>query len=490
MRGITILSFKIKGVPMINVFLNNLDYRYDVYQIVNLFYTLEDINFVDSNEDISISVQDEQILLYNNVEEYSYFIPENLNVKEAIKLAVFNFLRKNTGKDFPWGTMIGIRPSKIALSLLNDGKDEEYIIKYYDTHFNASSDKARLCIDVAKIENKIVNKDNNTISVYIGMPFCPTRCTYCSFASNPIASCSSLVDPYLTALKKEIASIREFIDEKDLKIECVYFGGGTPTSVDDIQFEDIMHCISDNLVEGRNIKEFTVECGRPDSITTHKLDTMKKYMVHRISINPQTMNEETLMRIGRHHSAEDVIEKYNMARSMGFDNINMDIIVGLNGEKLEHIEKTCNEIYKLNPDSITIHGLSIKRASKLHENMIKSRSLEELSQAEINEMYEKTAALARVLNMKPYYMYRQKNMFGNMENLGYAKDSKEGIYNIQMIEEKQTIIAAGADAVSKITFLEENRIERFANVKDVKEYINRIDEMINKKIQLLNSLYK
>jgi oxygen-independent coproporphyrinogen-3 oxidase len=435
-------------------------------------------------------VQDEQILINNNIEEYSYFIPENLNVKEAIKLAVFNFLKKNTGKDFPWGTMIGIRPSKIALSLLNQGKSEEEIIDYYNTHFITSSDKTKLCIDVAKMENEIVNKNSNTVSVYIGMPFCPTRCTYCSFASNPIGSCRSLVEPYIAALKKEITSIGEFIDEKHLKIECVYFGGGTPTSVDDIQFESIMSSISHNLVEGRAIKEFTVECGRPDSITTNKLNTMKKYMVHRISINPQTMNEETLKRIGRHHSVEDVIVKYSMARSMGFDNINMDIIVGLNGEKLQHIQKTCDEIFKLDPDSITIHGLSIKRASKLHENMLKNRNLEELSQFEINEMYEKTSELAQALNMKPYYMYRQKNMFGNMENVGYAKGSKEGIYNIQMIEEKQTIIAAGADAVSKVIFLEENRLERFANVKDVKEYVNRIDEMINKKILLLNSLYK
>lgn len=475
---------------MINIFLNNLDYRYDVFQIVNLFYTLEDINFINSSGDLCVSVEDKLIQIYDEDNRISYPIHDDTNSKEAVKLAVFNFLKNKTGNELPWGTLIGIRPSKISLTLLNNGKSEEEIIGFYSNHFKATREKAKLCIEVAKAEVKFVNRNNDTISVYIGMPFCPTRCTYCSFASNPIAGCQSLVEPYLAALKKEIESIRQFVDEKNLHIECVYFGGGTPTSVDDTQFEDIMHHINLNLINGRNINEFTVECGRPDSITINKLHTMKKYNVHRISINPQTMNNETLRKIGRNHSAEDVVQKYNMARSIGFDNINMDIIVGLSGEELKHIEKTCSEIYKLNPDSITVHGLSIKRASKLHETIATNRHDHDLNQNEINKMYERTAELAGELDMKPYYMYRQKNMFGNMENVGYAKASKEGIYNIQMIEEKQTIIAAGADAVTKVTFLEENRIERFANVKDVKEYINRIDEMINKKIQLLNSLYK
>jgi oxygen-independent coproporphyrinogen-3 oxidase len=250
-----------------------------------------------------------------------------------------------------------------------------------------------------------------------------------------------------------------------------------------------MHLIYSCLISEKNIKEFTVECGRPDSITENKLKSMKEFKVDRISINPQTMNDDTLKKIGRNHTAEDVRDKYNMARKLGFQNINMDIIVGLNGEDLTHIEKTCESLFDLSPDSITVHGLSIKRASRLHESILNNKVVDSLSQDEINKMYERTAELAHNLDMKPYYMYRQKNMFGNMENVGYAKPSKEGIYNIQMIEEKQTIIAAGADAVSKVVFPDENRIERFANVKDVKEYINRIDEMINKKIKLLDSLY-
>lgn len=475
---------------MTKVHLDNPKFRYDVYQIINLFYNLEDINFVEEDAHIIIRDKEDRFVVTSGSFNLEFHKNSTLTPKENIKLAVFNILKSMTGKDLPWGTLVGIRPSKIALSLLERGKSEQEIIDYYYNHFNTRNDKAKLCIDVAHLEKKFINTDSHTISVYIGMPFCPTRCLYCSFTSNPIASCANLVNPYLDALKKEIRSIGNFIKQKNLKIQCVYFGGGTPTSIDDRSFDFIMKYIYDNLIFGMEVEEFTVECGRPDSITESKLYSMKNNNVHRISINPQTMNDETLKRIGRHHSSQEVIDKFNLARKLGFNNINMDIIVGLMGENVKAIENTCESIFNLNPDSITVHGLSIKRASKLHENIVNNKKLEELSQEEINLMYEATFKLANNLNMKPYYMYRQKNMFGNMENVGYAKLSKEGLYNIQMIEEKQTIIAAGADAVSKVVFLDEDRIERFANVKDVSEYIHRIDEMIEKKLQLLNSLYR
>jgi len=323
----------------------------------------------------------------------------------------------------------------------------------------------------------------------VGMPFCPTRCVYCSFTSNPIGGKSALVKDYLNAITKEIKAISKYVSEKNLTIESVYFGGGTPTSVNDEEFEDIMNKIYKCFVEGKGVKEFTVECGRVDSITERKLQSMKKYKVHRISINPQSMNDDTLKNIGRNHSSKDVENCFNLARSLGFDNINMDMIVGLPGEELSHINRSCEEILKLNPDSITIHGMSIKRGSRLHENLVNKGKFTIPNQHELNAMYEATKNLSLDLNMKPYYMYRQKNMVGNMENVGYCRDEKICIYNIQMIEEKQTIIALGADGVSKVVFLDENRIERFANVKDVKEYNSRIDEMIARKIELLNTLY-
>ena len=474
---------------MIKVKLNNTEFTYDVYQMINLFFSFPDIKFVEEDYDFNIDVKENVVEIQGRDKSFEYFINKSYKLKEEVKKAVFLYFSKNTTLELPWGTLIGIRPSKKALELLQKGISEAAIIAEFKEKHVTREDKSQLCIDVAKFERNIVNKNKDNISIYIGMPFCPTRCLYCSFTSNPIGSCKSIVEPYLEALSHEIKSISNYIMEKKLNIECVYFGGGTPTAVNNEQFEFIMKFIYEAFIKHNNVKEFTVECGRPDSITFEKLSTMKKYGVHRISINPQTMNEDTLKLIGRNHSVDSVREKFAMARELGFDNINMDLIVGLPGEKISHIIRTCDKIFEIKPDSITIHGMSIKRASKLHENMLNNYRFEIPGQEELNQMYELTVGLSKKLHMKPYYMYRQKNMVGNMENVGYARPCKEGIYNIQMIEEKQTIIALGADAVSKVVFLEENRHERFANVKDVREYIKRIDEMIEKKITLLETLF-
>ncbi|MBX4259899.1 coproporphyrinogen III oxidase [Clostridium estertheticum] len=474
---------------MIKVKLSNEQFNYDVFQIINLFYFFPDIKFVEEDYDFNINVGETVIDIQGEPESFKYFVNSTYKLKDEVKKAVFIYFSKNTTQELPWGTIIGIRPSKKALDLLERGVTDDKIIAEFKEKHVTREDKAQLCIDVAKFEQNIVNKEKNNVSIYIDMPFCPTRCIYCSFTSNPIGKCKNIVMPYLEALAHEIESIGEYILEKKLNIECVYFGGGTPTAINNEQFEFIMNYIYNAFILQNNVREFTVECGRPDSITREKLITMKKYGVHRISINPQTMNDDTLKLIGRNHCVEDVFEKFEMARELGFNNINMDLIVGLPGEKISHMIKTCNEIYKIKPDSITIHGMSIKRASRLHENMLNNYRFEVPGQEELNKMYGLTVELTKKLDMKPYYMYKQKNMIGNMENIGYTAISKEGIYNIQMIEEKQTVIALGADAVSKVVFLDENRHERFANVKDVREYIKRVDEMIDKKIVLLNTLY-
>jgi len=474
---------------MIKVKLNNTQFNYDVFQIINLFFFFPDIKFVEENYDYNIEVKENVIKLQKGSESFEYLVNKSYKLKDEVKKAVFLYFSKNTTLELPWGTVIGIRPSKKALELLQKGVTEDNIIAYFKDKHVTREDKARLCIDVAKFERNIVNKEKDNISIYIDMPFCPTRCIYCSFTSNPIGNCKNIVGPYLEALSHEIKSISNYIKKKNLNIECVYFGGGTPTSVNDDQFDEIIKCVYEAFIQNSNVKEFTVECGRPDSITRQKLITMKKYGVHRISINPQTMNDDTLSLIGRNHNVNDVYEKFVMARELGFDNINMDLIVGLPGEKISHIIRTCDKILGIKPDSVTIHGMSIKRASRLHENMLNNYRFEIPAQEELNKMYGLTVELSKKLNMKPYYMYKQKNMVGNMENVGYAIPGKEGIYNIQMIEEKQTVIALGADAVSKVVFLDENRHERFANVKDVREYIKRVDEMIEKKIILLETLY-
>lgn len=474
----------------ININLNELAYRYEIYQIVNIFYTFSEIDFNSSDccdLNIDINISEDLVIIQDELNKDEFNPKSEFAKKEVIKNHLYMFLSLKTGKSFPWGTLIGIRPSKIALALMNEGKTYDEIIKYYEKRYLASKEKAELCIKIAKREKDIVNKSSKNISVYIGMPFCPTRCLYCSFASNPINGCSKLVEPYLEALTYEIEKISEFINKKGLVIENVYFGGGTPTSVNNDQFEQIMKNIYNKFVYKSNLKEFTVECGRPDSINFEKLDTMRRYKVTRISINPQTMNDDTLKAIGRNHTSQDVIEKFSLARDMGFDNINMDLIVGLPGERLVHMKKTCSEILKLRPDSLTVHGMSVKKGSRFQENLKQNLDLVDFD--ELIGMHDETVKLAAALNMEPYYMYRQKNMIGNMENVGYSSLGKESPYNIQMIEEKQTIIAMGADAITKIVFLDEDRIERAPNLKDIREYNKRIEELIEKKITMLKELY-
>lgn len=474
----------------VKVKLNCDKYRYHVFQIINLFYEFSNIVFVEKNNwDFNIEILSDKVIIKHHSEVYQGKFDSCLKEKENIRKIIFLYFSDKTCKKLPWGTLIGIRPSKIALELMEKGENYEGIIEYFRNHFCCERDKAELCVNVAERERSFVNKQSRNISLYVGMPFCPTRCLYCSFTSNHIGKLKSLVEPYLESLIYEIRQISNYIVKNGLNIECIYFGGGTPTSIDDEKFEKIVCEIYNNFIYGRKVKEFNVECGRPDSITLNKLNTMKKYGVHRISINPQTMNNNTLEFIGRNHTVEDVKEKFYMARKCGFTNINMDIIVGLPGEGINHIDKTCSEIEKLSPDSFTVHGMSVKRGSRLYENMINNTKYSAPDAKELNLMYERTARAAKTLNMEPYYLYRQKNMVGNMENVGYAANDNFGLYNIEMIEEKQTIIGCGADAVTKVVFLEENRLERHGNIKDIKEYINRTEEMVRKKITLLNTLY-
>jgi oxygen-independent coproporphyrinogen-3 oxidase len=471
-----------------------MEFSRDIHRIINVFYPNRKLEFYEENDslDFVINIDKENISLkfLDKTASYKLNLAENSMVR-AIQRQLFVFLREITGIKPPYGFLVGIRPSKIALDLIKKGFDKEFILDNYEKKYLVTKEKAELCYEVALLEAKYICEDKNIISIYIGMPFCPTRCSYCSFASNPIKLCGNLVVPYLEALKYEIAEMGKYLKEKNLKVQSIYFGGGTPTSVKEEEFEFIMKAIHENIYIHQNIEEYTVECGRPDSITEEKLLTMKKYSVDRISINPQTMNEHTLKNIGRGHSAVEVIEKFNLARRLNFDNINMDIILGLPGETIQDVNYTCEELLKLKPDSITVHGMSLKRASILHEEQLYSHeALIDTQRNEIKSMYEETTNLAEALALKPYYMYRQKNMVGNMENVGYCIKDKECIYNILMIEEKQTIIALGADAITKVIDYEKGSIERCANVKDVKLYIERIDEMIKNKIDALNKIYE
>ncbi len=395
--------------------------------------------------------------------------------KRLVKLSIYELLKEDTGLRPQWGLLTGVRPAKIVSGLFAEGKSEEYCLEYLTQDYLVMEHKAKLAITVAKAEEKLLRKNKpNDISLYIGIPFCPTRCLYCSFTAYPLAQYKDRVDEYLDAMFLELEFLAEYAREFDLK--SVYIGGGTPTSLTELQLERLLRKVAD-LFDTRNM-EYTVEAGRPDTITKEKLRLMKEYGVNRISINPQTMNEETLKRIGRKHSVEDIRRVFHEARELGHENINMDLILGLPGEEPLDVEHTMEGILALAPDNITVHTLAVKRASRLKEEFDQHT----LSTAEsLEKMLVIAADYAEKMGMEPYYMYRQKNMVGNFENVGYCHPGKEGEYNVQIMEEKQTVLAAGAGASTKTVDPETDKIERVFNVKSVEDYITRIDEMIDRK---------
>lgn len=378
----------------------------------------------------------------------------------------------------PWGILTGIRPVKIASKLIRDGLSEEEIIKYFVDEYKAAPDRARLALNLAKTETKVLDsmyKDG--ISLYIGIPFCPTRCLYCSFISNSVKSSGKYMDEYVDCLKREIEYTSNILNKRNIRIETVYIGGGTPTTLSHIQLDGLFSALYKSF-DLSNLKEFTVEAGRPDTISEEKLDVINAYGIDRISINPQTMNEKTLKVIGRNHTPGEVIKAYELARKKGIKIINMDIIAGLPGENFENFKYTLEEVERLSPENTTIHTMSVKRSSRLKE-LIDSYNLTE--ESVVSDMVEFSKEYLYSLGKKPYYLYRQKNMLGNLENIGYTKDGFESLYNIYIMEELQSIISMGCGGVTKTIEKKTDRIERIFNVKEPKEYIERFEEMLGRK---------
>lgn len=378
----------------------------------------------------------------------------------------------------PWGILTGIRPAKIATKLLDEGMSDDEVISYFINECGTTYEKASLALEAARALRPI--RDDmyqDGVSIYIGIPFCPSRCLYCSFVTNGTKQAAALMPEYIEALKKEIKYTADIISHNGTPVETVYIGGGTPTTLTPRLLEEMIDCLYDNC-DLSKMKEFTVEAGRPDTITEEKLKILKKYNVDRISINPQSMNDSTLKIIGRAHSADDIREAMKMARHCGFDNINMDVIAGLPGEDMEMFKYTLSEVEKLEPEDTTVHTMSIKRSSRLNEY------LDEYDLAK-GELVAEMVSYARKYLAEggkfPYYMYRQKNQLGNLENVGYSKPGFESLYNLYIMEEIQTIISLGCGGVTKTVDIETNRIERIFNVKEAKDYIERLDEMLHRK---------
>ena len=406
---------------------------------------------------------------------------DRLGAKNVIKQLLYEMLCERTGRTLPWGSLTGIRPTKIALTCLEEGWKPEEIRDYMKKTYMASDEKIDLCIEIAAREKELLAPVDyeRGYSLYVGIPFCPTTCLYCSFTSYPIGKWKGRTGLYLGALFQELEYTARKMAGRPL--DTIYFGGGTPTSLEAEDLEAIL-CKVESLFDTKNVLEFTVEAGRPDSITREKLQVLRDHGITRISINPQTMNQKTLDLIGRRHTVEQVKDTFYMARELGFDNINMDLIMGLPQEGISEVEYTLGEIRSLRPDSLTVHSLAIKRAARL--NMFKE-DYSNLTIRNTPEMIEMSMGCAREMGMEPYYLYRQKNMAGNFENVGYALPGKACLYNILIMEEMQTIAACGAGTTTKVVFPAQNRRERCENVKEVEQYIERIDEMIGRKEKIL-----
>ena len=395
--------------------------------------------------------------------------------KNDLKRQIYRDLSRLTGAGPKWGILTGIRPVKLAGELLDSGEDPKKVLM---EQYLADETKADLVCDILEYQRAKAGKpDPMSLSVYIGIPFCPTRCLYCSFTSNQVDQ--EAMGPYLEALGKEIDFAGEAVKREGYKLETLYFGGGTPTSLSAEQLDALLNRVSSAFALG-SVREYTVEAGRPDTITYEKLKVLQEHGVDRISINPQSMKQKTLDLIGRRHTVEDVYEAFELAGKAGMEVVNADLIAGLPEETAEDFAYSLEEIIRLGAENITLHTLAVKRASRLKE-------MDENFNYKDEELREQMLASAherlRGCGYVPYYLYRQKHTSGNTENTGFCKGDRPGLYNIRIMEEAQSNLALGAGGISKIYFPEENRLERVANVSNYEVYIDRIDEMIDRKIK-------
>ena len=471
---------------MLAVRLNRENFEYDIQALLKSFYPEEPLRIItpasreqeirEGEREWSVQVEEPTVRMWLAERVVEWRCEEEGGFKDCFKRFFYRCLVESTGRELPWGNLTGIRPTKLAYAMLEEGKqDQEIIEELRNTHY-VNQEKCELSIDIARRERELLSGIHyqGGYSLYIGIPFCPSTCLYCSFTSYPIAAHRQRVDQYIDCVIREM----EFVSRQygDKVLDTVYIGGGTPTTLEPEQLDRLL-CNLKTLFDFSTVQEFTVEAGRADSITREKLEVLRRHGVGRISVNPQTMKQETLDIIGRGATVAQVLEAYRLAREVGFDNINMDLILGLPGETEDDVQRTIDQVISLAPDSLTVHSLAIKRASRLNQ-WIQEHGIETLRNT------DETMAIAepgaRALDMHPYYLYRQKNMSGNFENVGYAREGKFGLYNILIMEEVQTIVALGAGAITKRVY-PDGRIERCENVKEVAQYIERIGEMIERK---------
>ena len=465
---------------------NGHECAYEMNIFINIFFDKSEngtvtTDFTDKGTEIYAKTTIEKDGKISIGEFSMPFVSENESKKTVKKIfgvcCVRSFIeaaQKIRKIKLPWGVLSGIRPAKYIRELKEEGKNKEEIYKILREIFDVSEEKILLAEKVSENEEKIIKKvEKNSVSIYIGIPFCPSRCLYCSFVSTDVRLSGRYIDEFVELLLKEIEYTGKILKRLSLSVQSIYIGGGTPTTLSAYHLGRIFNKIRESI-DIKNLSEFTVEAGRPDTVTIEKLVKIKEGGAERISINPQTLNQKTLDIIGRKHTVEEFYNAFSLAREVGFKCINTDIIAGLPGESFEMFKNSIDGILKLNPENITVHSMCVKRAAALN---FKKIPLADAALADIMLSYAQENIIKS--GKEPYYMYRQKNISGNLENVGYSEIEHFSEYNINIMEEIQTIIGLGGGGVSKI--VKGDKIERIANFKEPYEYIRRFDEILLKK---------
>lgn len=474
------------------VILQNDNYKYEIEAVIKLFFPAEHFAFEYEKNDASGDIC---ALRLKVGKKFTYAfaavrIGENIkrlctkvdNTEEeyinkcetALCRCLYICLQNLTGKKCSWGMLTGVRPAKLVRMLCDKGMTKNEVFEHLQTQYFVSFDKIKLAYDIYELQRKCVDFiSKRKFSLYVSIPFCPTRCSYCSFISHSLESSRKLIDEYCVCLKREIEIIGDYARKFGLVPETVYFGGGTPTTLEAAALSELFKAVEDNF-DLSQLREYTVEAGRPDTITEEKLRVIKSYGISRISVNPQTTNDEVLKAIGRGHDANCFFESFNLARKIGFDCINTDLIAGLPKDSAVSFEKTLCDILKLCPENITVHSLTLKKSAQMY-----SGGALGLSQ-EVGIMTDIAKDMLTQSGYLPYYIYRQKNTSQNLENVGYSVSGKECLYNIYIMDDTRTILGAGCGASSKLVRSEFD-MKRFFNFKYPFEYIRDFDKMNEKK---------
>ena len=453
---------------MYRFYINNTDNEYHYGELARVFLSDEEF------ETVPFRAPEGKLFL----REGSFLVNESASSdRDEIKREMYHLLSDLTGRSSGWGTLTGVRPLKLAYEMLSESGSIETMQELLSARYLVSDDKIRLLTDILEYQISHLSGDPSAkAALYIGIPFCPTRCEYCAFASN-VAPAEDIAE-YFANLLREISCAGSLIREHGTEIESVYIGGGTPTTLSAEQIGALIAAVRDHTGIDPASIEFTIEAGRPDTITPGKLRIMKDMGVSRISINPQSMKDETLRRIGRDHTADDIRRGYRLASEYGFDVINADLIAGLPGENLDDFKASLDEILSLGANNITVHTLSVKKGSRLKEN---DPEYYRRDTDKVSRMVDHARSCLAAEGFYPYYIYRQKHQMGALENVGYCREGRHSIYNIRIMEEKQTIIALGAGGIGKVYYPGEDRLERIANVSNYKIYNERFDEMLERK---------